>query len=747
MTKATDYRVVRTACPSHCGGNACGMLAHVEGGKIVKLEPADFPDPRFRRICPRGLASLQLTYHPERLRHPMKRTGQRGEGKWQRLSWDEALDEIAARLKETAAKYGPHSVGWVLGGPGSGTVKFGAYTRFASLTQGTRVSSWGYGDAAAPCAGTATFGAHRPREFIGDFDDPKLNIVWGTNPAESGPFRMREFLDQKEQGVKLVVIDPVFTVTASKADEYLGIRPGTDAALALGMMNVILNEGLQDEEFMRQHTVAPFLVRADNGLLFREKDLVAGGSEKKYIVWDTGKGQPETRDTPGISAAMSGSYRVNGIECRPAYSLLTDLIAQYPPETASEITGIPADTIRRLARAYATHKPTSIHTNNGLGRTYHGDLTFRAVCTLAALVGNIQLPGEGGHRLMVLNWGPFLHPNPAKPSYARLGIMNMYDAITTGKPYPVKAAWFAFINFVNQCSNVNRIVNELIPNLDLIVVTDMFMTSSAQYADFVLPICTFLEHTDLVHGPFPYLQLQQKVIEPLYESKSDVSILTELARRMGLEEYYDRSEEEFVDLILASGHPSVKGITVQRLKEGAAQVNPTPRAAAAAEARFRTPSGKMEFYVERLREFGEALPVYKEPLESERSHLARKYPLVFVQVHSRFRTHSMFTNAPWLLEINPEPVVEMNPADARKRGIAGGDMVLVFNDRGKAKLKARLNEGMRPGVVNIMQGWWFKHFAEGGFNELTHEAINPAQNAIYEPNMAMNDVLVEVKKA
>jgi len=739
----TEERVVRTACPAHCGLDACAILAHVRDGRVVKLEPADFPNPRLRRICLRGLASIQLLYHPDRLQYPLKRVGRRGEGKWQRISWGEALDTIADRLGETARRYGPKSVGFVLGGPGTGTVKFGAYTRFASLFQGTRVSTWGYGDAAGPCATAAMFGSHSPRPFLASFDKPKLNIAWGTNPGEAKPFMMRDLLDDKEKGIKLVVIDPVFTTTASKADEYLGIRPGTDAALALGMMNVIINDGLQDEDFIRAHTVGSLLVRSDNGRFLRESDVVSGGADK-YMVWDARASQAQPSDTAEVSPPLSGVYQVNGIECQPAFQLLTELIAQYPPETASEITDVPADTIRRLARAYATNKPANIHTNNGLGRTYHGDLTFRAVCTLAALTGNITLPGPAGHRSLVLNWAPFLKADP-QTSYSRMGVMNMYQAILTGKPYPIKAVWFAFVNFINQCADSHKIISKLIPRLDFIIDAELFMNPTAQYADIVLPVCTFLEFSDLVLGPSPYLQLQQKVIEPLYESRSDVNILTELAKRMGFRSYFDKTEEEFIDLLLASGHPSVGGITVAMLKEGPAETK-IPPTIPSAEARFQTPSTKIEFYVEKLKPLGEELPLYKEPVESGRTPLAEKYPLVFVQVHSKFRHHSSYANIPWLLELNPEPVVDINPADAESRGIKDGDWVIVFNDRGKAKLKAKLNEGIKPGVVNINEGWWFNQFGEGGFNTLTHNMINPAQDAIYEPNMAMNDVLVEVKR-
>ncbi|MEE9471158.1 MAG: molybdopterin-dependent oxidoreductase, partial [Gemmatimonadota bacterium] len=667
------------------------------------------------------------------------------------ITWDEALDTIAEKLNGIADKYGSRTVGFVLGGPGSGTVKFGAYTRFTSLFQGTRVSAWGYGDSAGPCATTAMYGAHAPGGFISAAREPKLDIAWGTNPSESSPFQMRTLLDHKQQGTRLAVIDPVFTVTAGKADEYLRIRPGTDAALALGMMNVILEKGLQDEDFLREYTVGPFLVRRCNGRFLREDDGDSGG----YMVWDTVTDRARPVDEAGVVPALTGSYQVNDAECTPAYQLLADLIGEYTPERAAELSDIPAETIRRLAVAYATAKPANIYTNNGLGRTYHGDLTFRAICTLAAVTGNTTVPGAGGHRRISLNWDAFLNPDPER-AYSRMGILNTYPAILEEKPYPIKAMWFAFTNFVNQCANSYKIINEMFPKLEFIVDTALFIDDTAKYADIVLPVCTFLEFSDMVNGPMPYLQLQQKVIEPLYESRSDVSILSDLARRLGFGEYFDKTEEEFVDLLLDSGHSSVEGIDVARLREGPARINftppppvtATPSAAVppAAKGRFRTASGRVEFYVERLKPLGEELPLYREPMESARVPEAKQRPLVYVQVHSRFRHHSSYANIPWLLEINPEPVMDIHPDDAAPREIADGDTVRVTSSRGRVRLKAKINQGVQPGVVNICQGWWFEHFGEGGHNTLTHDAINPAQDAIYEPNMAFNDVLVEVEK-
>jgi len=747
MVGDADNKILRTACPAHCGRDACGILAHVREGRVVKVEPADFPDPKFRRICLRGLASPEITYHSDRLKYPLRRVGERGEGKFERISWDQALDTITAKFQDIAARYGWRSIGWVLGGPGSGTTKFGAYLRLASLTQSTRVSTWGYGDAALPCGSRVLFGTNTPNELLSGWPDPELIIVWGSNPGETFPLsRMRSIMDDKEQGSRLVVIDPRFTVTAAKADEYLGIRPGTDAALALGMMNVVFRRGIQDDDFIRRHTVGPFLVRTDNGAFLREEDIRPGGSSD-YMVWDSHSGLTRPASTPGIEPALTGTYRFNAIECKPSFHLLVELAEVYTPEMAAEITGISVEQITLLAERIAAARPVSVMADMGFTRTYYGDLALRAVGTLAAVTGNIRLTSSSGHRPVVLNWAPFLHAETSRPSFSRLGVLQLYDAAISGEPFPVKAVWFAFINFLNQCADSHKITREVFPGLEFIVSTDLFLTSTARYADIVLPVCSYLEFSDLITGPYPYLQLQQKVIEPLYESKSDVTIATELAQRLGFGGYFHGDEEDLIDLLLASEHPSVAGITVEKLKRGP-QLTQSPHIAGSDLAvRFSTPSGKIELYAEELRRHDQALPVYREPLEAGAGFAGKKYPLTYIQGHSRFRTHSMFANSATLLELNPEPVVEIHPLDAGDRGISDADMVTVFNDRGRITIKARVTPGVRPGVVNITEGWWHEQFREGGVNVLTHDAINPVQEAIFEPNMAMNDVAVEVVKA
>jgi len=737
---STEINKIRTACPAHCGLEACGILAHVSEGRITKLEPAEFPDPKYRRICLRGLSAMEMVYHPDRLRYPLRRVGERGEGKFERISWDEALDTIASRFREVADKYGWRGVGWVSGGPGTGTTKFGAYLRLASLTRSTRVSTWGYGDSALPCGSRSLLGTHVPYQLLAGWENPKLIVIWGANPAEASPMRqMRRLMDLREQGAQVVVIDPRFTVSAARADDYLGIRPGSDGALALGMMCHILERGLADEGFIRRHTTGPYLVRRDNGKYLRNKDIDPDGGDE-YIVWDAATAQAVTAGAGSETAALKGNYTAAGIDCQPAFQLLADMVSAYPPERAAEICGVSVQLITGLAERMATLKPVSIHTYMGFSRSFHGDLATRAIGTLSALTGNISLSAAAGHRPVMLNWAPFLKTRPDKPSFERLGVLTFYDAVVSGQPFPVKAAYFANINFLNQCADSNRIIREVFPNLDFIVTADLFLNASARYADIVLPATSFMEFSDLIYGPYPYLQIQQKVIEPLYEAKSDVAIASELAARLGYGEYFQGGEEGFIKMLLDSEHESVKGITLEQLKRGAVRTNP-PSPVAADEVRLSTPSGKVEIYVETLHDLGEELPVYKEPLEAADK---ARYPLSFIQGHSRFRVHSSYGNVAGLLKMNPEPVVEMHPADAAARHIREGDMVSVFNDRGRVTLKARLTAGVRAGVVNIMEGWWPELFREGSVNDLTHSVVNPAQTRVFEPNMAMNDVAVEI---
>ncbi|MHA1981802.1 MAG: molybdopterin-containing oxidoreductase family protein [Promethearchaeota archaeon] len=751
MGTIEEVKIIRTACPQHCGIDCCGILAHVKNNKVIKLEPADFPYERDRRICLRGLSSLDITYHPERLKFPMKRTGERGGGKFKRISWNEAYDIIVSNFTKISEKYGWKSIGWVLGGPGAGTTKFGVYLRLASLTQSTRVSSWGYGDAGLPCGSRVILGHQFPYLHLhGTFWQrkwPDLLIAWGTNPAESMPLHnMRKIMDAKEEGTQFIVVDPRFTITASKADEYIGLKPGTDSALTLGIMNVIFNNNLHDKKFIAEHTNGPYLVRSDTGKFLREKDIEDKKSDA-YLFWhEQSKSHKKVRRKNVMEASLTGTFEVNGIKCKPVLQLLMDLASEYTPEQTAEITGISQELVVKLAKRIGNANDVIFLTHNGFTRTYHGDISLRGVISVAAITGNVTTEVTEGYIPATLNWKPFLKAIPDKPSYHRLGILNLYDAVIKGEPYPIKAVWFSFINFLNQCANSNKIIEEFFPNLDFIVQTELFMTPSAKYADLILPVCSFLEFSDFMFMPYPYLQLQQKVIEPLYESKSDVTIASELAERLGFGNYFKGGEEGMIDMIL--DNPSLTGVTREKLKDKALRLRKLPDGGSF-PLNFGTPSGKIELYAEQLVEDGEALPVYLSPIEApETAEKGKegKYPLAFIQGHSRFHTHSTFANVDSLLELNPEPLVEINPIDAENRKIADNDYVTVFNDRAKTTLKARVTESVSPGVINITEGWWINQFKEGSVNHLTHDIINPVQEKVYEPNMHFNDVAVEIVK-
>ena len=734
MASTGETNVIRTACTVG-DGVGCGLLAHVRDGVLVKVEPADFPDRRFRHICARGLCSARMVSRPDRLQHPLKRVGERGEGKWERISWDEALDTIAAKLKEIGEKHGYESIAFATG---ANSALILIYLRLASALRASWVNIIGFGDAAGPCGEMLSYGILNGDHYLVDFDDPGMCVVWGANLTETHSRKWNWIRDAKEKGAKIVVVDPRFSTTASKADEYISIRPGTDAALALGLMNVILAKGLADERFITDHTVGPFLVRGDNGQFLAERDFIPDGSAR-YVVWDARSGGPRASDAEGVEPALRGTYDVNGIECRPAFQLLADIIEQYPPQRAEEITEVPAEVIERLALDYVNLKPTASYRGGGLQRTFHGDLSCRAITTLAAISGNTKAQGFRSFRL---RQGAFIRVEDR--FFNPMPLLQMYEAIEQGQPHPVKALWLAEHNLMNQDVDNNRILNELVPRLDFIVVADIFMTASARHADIVLPVCSFYEHVDLVpplQGPNIYLQISPKVIEPLHESRPDVEIVNELADRMGQGEHFGMTAEQYIEMLVTSRHPSMQGVTLDRLKEGPVELPDFDVPA------FATASGRFEFYSERMVEFGQELPVYIEPIESARQPLGRKYPLSYLSTHTKYGNHALFAAESWLRELDPEPLLEIHPTDAGERGIEDGDMVVAFNDRGRVKLKAKVHDGVRPGVVNINQGWLHDQYPEGTHQALTHGVINPAQTAVFEPNSALYDNLVEVRKA
>lgn len=736
----------RTACNLNCGAHFCGLDVTVRDGQIVKIEPADFPDDRYRRVCLKGISYVQMVAHPDRLTHPLKRIGPRGEGRWERISWERALDEIAARLQRTIDAHGAESLMFF---PYSGQLSAlngmsGVYLRLASLlgASATDLNQFGL-DSAVPSGIQDTFGTgtgYLANDYA-DLPNSRLVLIWGANPVHSRMNWWPFFLDAKRSGTALITIDPRYSATAAKSDAWLPIRPGADLYLALALLNVIVARDWIDREAVLGHTVAPLLVRDDDGRYLR-------GAGDSPLAWD----EAQARAVPAAAArqpALSGVYSVKGVTCRPAYALLRDMLAPYTPDAVADKVGLGAARIVELAYRYATTKPARIFTLYGIDRWHHGATFGRLIATLAALTGNVGLPGGGagvdGFCEGALFVSDFTYPDGK--AYRPLNPAGLPGQILSGHPHPIKAVVVAFNNWLNQWPDQTRMCQDVLPRLDLLVTADHFMTETARWSDYVLPAAMLFEREDMVKGPGPFVQYQPPIVPPPGECRSDLAIAAGLAERLGLGDYFARPPIEYLDEVLASSGPETAGLSALDLRERGVLRKNVPDAPPVAHAggRFPTPTGRIEFYVERLLPYGCALPDYEPPVEAHPGgRLARRFPLVCLTEHSRYRVHSTFGNVPWLRELDREPEALLHPSEARSRGIANGDLVRIFNDRGYVVLRARLSQAAPPGAVYLTQGWQSRDFLEGHPQSLTHDRVNPA-NAL-GPNCSFSDVLVEIAK-
>jgi len=663
-----EKRIIRTVCPRDCF-DQCSILATVEEGKMVKVDGDTATPITQGYLCPKCKAYVPWVYHPERLKHPLKRVGERGEGKWEKISWNEAFDLVAEELQKLKEKYGSDAILYHWGTGTHLALHYGILpNRFFNLLGGATNLTGSLCANAGHAAVAYTYG-----ESLGpdpeDIVNAKYIIVWGKNLTSTNihivPFIFEAI---EKNGAKLVTIDPRFTQIAGKSDVYLQPRVGTDGALALGLMNVIINEGLYDSEFVNNHTVG--------------------------------------------------------------FNRLKEMVNEYPPDKVEQITSVPSESIIDLAREYASIKPAHIQVGMGLQHNTNGGQTFRAIASLAAISGNLGISGGGlgyptsrytyprSHNLKL----KLVEKNERKST---IPVVKAAESILTGNPRPIKGLFIWAANLVNQNPDTNKMIRALkSKNLEFTVIIDPFMTDTAQLADVVLPGCTSFEQTDIgVSYWHYYMQLQQKVIEPLKGSKTDLEIFQELSKRLGFGEYFDHSAEEFAELAInrTPGYSIAEHITIEKLKEGPVRL--IMPEVVWSDRKFPTPSGKVELYCEKLLELGiNPLPVYEEPIESPVStpELAKKYPLSLISRHSRFSMHSMDYRNPLMRKLNPKPLVDIHPLDAQERGINNGDRVLVENERGKVILDVKVTRSIKPGVVSIPQGW---SLSEGCSNFLTPDYL------------------------
>lgn len=771
-------------CRSNCFGG-CLLNVHVRDGQVVRTSAGDFPNPEYNRICSKGLTQVARVYSADRLQYPMRRTGERGAGEFERITWDEALDEITDKWKAIIDQYGPNAIatwmnsgnfGTCTGGGFAGIMpRFGAVMGFSSIK--------GDIDAAQGFAATKIYGGMSEAQANNeptDYVNSKTFINWASNPTISQPQIVHFMLDAKENGTKLIVIDPVYNATAAKADWYIPINPATDGVLAMAILNEIMVAGNEDQEFVRSHTEAPLLIKED-GMFLRMSDLGVEPTEgdadpltgkpaviDPYVVWDE-----ESGGAVALEEAKAPSYKevapIEGIAVQTVWDNAAEKVAAWSAEVASPVCGVSVDDIKELARIYVEEGPVNTYVQLGADHYINGHYNYWPMYAISAATGNIGKPGAACGPICVLpnNCIDFMVSvaptdtagNPAQgagPSYNANSVLGIVDTGKFGdQDAVIKGVYIATTNPATVWADHGKTV-DLLNKIEFIVVADMTMTETAMYADVLLPVAHWFEVTDMHTNchTHPYFVWQEKAIEPQFESKSDFEIFKLLAEKMGYGDFFDFNEEEFIAMGLDNDGAKALGLTVDRLKEErAVRFMPGETYISFEGGKFLTATGRASFYKESVApaynvgqdiDFSKETCLYWEPtLEADKSSAVRaQYPFHCISEHMRTRTHSQWYDVDYLREFDPEPIVRINPDDAAELGIVEGDTVRMYNDRGSVVMKATVNAGYPRGIVGSPRSYREKEFIEGHFASLSTNQYNQVC-----ANQAFNDVAVAIEKA
>ena len=740
-------RVEFTACNHDCGLHYCRLKVTLRDNQVVKIEPGDFPDRRYKGLCLKGMSYMQLAANPERLLHPLRRAGARGSGKWERITWEQAFDEISAKIQQVTRRYCPQAM-LFLTSKGQLSIlngMYGVYHRLASVLGASALSQteWGV-DTSLASGFFDTLGAGFDGNGFEDLPNSKLIIIWGGNPASSSVKWWPFFVDAQRSGARIVTIDPMFTITASKSDAWLAIKPGGDVYLALALLNVIISNEKFDADYVRRFTVGPYLVRLTDGHFLRPSHIGVGQEKDGYLVWDAFQGTFSPAANC-VQPALRGCYTVNGIECSPAFELLSQMVTQYTPELAASKTGLSAGLIHDLAQQYANTKPARIVAGLGTDRWQHGAILGRLLATLGAVTGNLGVSGGGssvgGFCESPIYVSHFI--SPTSPGFHPVNPATIPNHVLQDQPYPIKAMLVAFCNWFNQFGDQNLLINHVLPKLDLLVVADLFMTDTARWADYVLPAASILEREDMVKGPGPYVQYQPAMIPPPGECSSDFEIAVELSRRLGVGRFFNDPPSTYLAEELPNIDQQLKPEDFHELKSTGLLCRSIPNTAwiAHRQGKYNTPSGRVEFYTERMLPNGQALPAPPSPKDVQ---VSTQYPLRLVFAHSHYRVNSSFDKVAWLRELDPQPFAFIHPTTAVNRGIQQGDYVKVFNSQGYVCLQADLTQTVPPETVYLYSGWQADSYLSGHAQALTH---NPGESTnAFGPNISFSDVCVEIEK-
>jgi len=658
----TNVQIKKSVCRSCHGG--CSALMHIRDGKLIKVEGDPEGPLNHGKLCPIGAATIQLVYHPDRLQYPQRRVGPRGSGQWERISWDEALDEISEEILKIRAETGPESIAM---GTGTGRHHIRWVSRFGHALGTPNWCEPGFAQCFHPRVNTCiqTMGDFPVCDFTSGVS-PEGIMYWGHNPVHSGPdgetrFNVREALLSHP---RIVTIDPRETVCARKAEIWLQLRPGTDDALALAMLNVLITEDLVDHDFV---------------------DTYCHGFEE-----------------------------------------LARHVHTMTPEWAEPITWVPADKIRAAARLFAECKPAMMEWGCAIEHTPNTIQTIRAISMIPALTGNIDVPGGWIFGMHGAGRFPSLIENlDPEVEKKRLGydkykmlcgegadlpachIPSLIDAMLYGEPYRVRAFMVFGNNTLTTYANT-RLVYQALMKLDFMVCADLFMTPTAELADIVLPAASWPELNEIAALPTiagNVVMAQQEVVRT-GECKSDEEIFVELARRMDLP-VCQESVEDVLDQMLKNGGQTVdfreltdKGWTICEQQYRKHET-----------AGFKTPTGKFELYSTRLEAMGYApLPYYEEPPESPVASpaVAEKYPYVLTtggRIPVFFQ--SEHRQLPLCRKAHPEPLAEIHPDTAAQHGIEDGGWMWIETRRGRIKQKAKVTDKIDPRVIHCEHGWWF----------------------------------------
>jgi anaerobic selenocysteine-containing dehydrogenase len=734
-----------------CGGR-CAFKCTVRNGKLAMIQPNIWPDKRFSTVCLKGLSEIERIYSPDRLQTPLKRVGKRGEGKFVPISWNEALTTIASKLKDYKGKYGGKSILFIL----SPSVEYGY--PFLPALLGAQYANGngidiGLANGLEECLGTENYGyiQNEPSDWV----NSRTIIFLGCNILETTLTDSKFFYKAKESGAKIIVIDPNHSTTAAKSDQWIRIKPGTDGALLLGMISAILDNNWYDQDYLVKNTSAPFLVRADTQKLLRQNASEESVEKNPYLVWDENSNSLKPFNAPDVKPKLEGEFSASGIKVKTVFTALKESQKPYTLKWAANKTEIEENIILELTRDYASRGPAVLGWGfGGVDKWANSDVTGHAGGILGALTGNIGRVGGGvGNALYhAAAWSAELG-SWELPSQFEVAESEMTAPDFRDKPNSVKAVINVGNGLQQQFANMHK-TEKWIEELEFVVTIDPFHNPSVDYSDIVLPASTAFESEyDIVNLQInrSHVLLSQRIIEPLHQSKSDFQIEKELAAKLGLDQYLPKTPEEYQNARLNSQDPALKGINVKTLKEHnfIMRLNaPEEPYRSFMDQVYPTPSTKLELYHEIMIEDHQALPNFEAPSEASKENpLMKKYPLNFSSAHTRYRVHSQFTNAKWINQYYPEPRVEMNPQDAKRRGLKNDDIVEVFNDRGKFRARCRFNEAYRPGQIRLHEGWWPKMMVAGNLQNVTNDYLNPRQYKLrYGPVIPYNDTLVEVKK-